>query len=75
MSNVIELARYRGSVERGQHQPKPPDGTILIQWQPDGTHSYSISGRYAQSFALTMQALNQVASRVATEVVRAESSP
>lgn len=60
MSNIIELARYRGSAQRDQQQPKPPDGTILIQWQPDGTHAYTLTGQYARSVSLTTRALAQL---------------
>lgn len=74
MSNIIELARFRGKVESAHRPPEPPDGTITIKWQADGTHSYSITGQYARSFSLTMQALTQVAARVATEVVRSEGA-
>lgn len=74
MPNVIDLARYRGK-KGAQRQPEPPDGIIMIRWEADGSHSYSISGQYARSFSLTMQALNQVAARVATDVVRSEPLP
>ncbi|NSX05056.1 hypothetical protein [Cupriavidus gilardii] len=72
MSNVIELARYRGSAQREQHQPKPPDGTITIQWQPDGTHAYSISGAYAISRQLAVQALVEVSAELLADIGRAK---
>ncbi|GAA0809185.1 hypothetical protein [Cupriavidus gilardii] len=74
MSNIIELARFRGTTSR-QPAASEPVGTITIKWQSDGTHAYTISGQYARSFSLTMQALNQVAARVATDVVRSDPIP
>ncbi|MCT9017135.1 hypothetical protein N6G05_26650 [Cupriavidus gilardii] len=51
MSNIIELARFRGTTSR-QPAASEPVGTITIKWQSDGTHAYTIvSGLLRASLA------------------------
>lgn len=59
MSNIIELARFRGK-SGAQQGPEPPDSTIIIKSLPDGTHSYNLTGHYARSIALTTRTLAQL---------------
>lgn len=70
MSNVIELARYRARL-------RPPGaadaaGAITIEWQANGTHAYSISGAYASSRQLAVQALVEVSAQLLVNIGRQE---
>lgn len=69
MSNVIELARYRGSVGRGQHQQyvdsaQPGDDVIIIRRQQDGKYVADMQGAYRDSFLLAAEHVADLASKL-----------
>lgn len=70
MSNVIELARYRGRSQRDQQSPVGIRDEIIISLRRDTTHRWELSGAYATSPALAIQALTEVAADIATTALR-----
>lgn len=77
MTSVIDLAAYRErrAQEKGYLESRPPDlsedDQIVVKYQPDGSYLVRISGVYAESRPLAVEALADIIQRLAIAAKRA----
>lgn len=73
MGDVIGFPiRKAGEPSSAAPSMRPKFGTILITLLPDGNHQYVREGAYATSAALTIQALSEITSDLATRTLGTE---
>lgn len=76
MSNIIELARFRGkSGAQDREADQKRSSKIVIELRADSTHSFSMTGEYATSSVLAVQALVEVSAELLSEVSPLSFSP
>lgn len=71
MGNVLNLAAFRARRARAGNgvKPRPPDepgdDEIRVRYQPDGSYRVVITGVYAESRPLAVEALADIIQRLA----------
>lgn len=77
MGKVVDLAAFRArrARVRGGVKSRPPDDLgddeIRVRYRPDGSYHVSISGIYAESRPLAVEALADIIQRLAIAAKRA----